>query len=516
MDKVRPSLASVAVCTSCGSPWTEASAGRFCGFCGASTATATPSPASPSSPAEPSNDPWIGRTVAGRFAIVRRLGEGGSGRVYLAEQAIGTARRRVALKMLLPEHASNPEMIARFSRECETVSVIEHTNVVRLYDFGETDDGALYIAMELVPGCSLGALIAEEGALEPRRALELFAQICRGVSAAHDRDIIHRDLKPDNLMVVRRDDEPEVVKVLDFGIAKTVGVSGAAARPLTRLGTVIGSPAYMSPEQLLGGEVDVRTDVYALGVVAYEMLTGVLPFDAEDIHGWAAQHISATPQSFDATAAGRLVSEPVRLVVERALAKNPADRPATVRELLRDLTEASRARVAAPVARPRKRRTRSATIARWLLVAVIAGGAGSVAALAAAQGSLGVSTYLVTKPPAGHAMQAAALAPARAASSAGDADSSAAALVVVHPVAPLPPVASSSRPTSKLDVSGCESALHALTCEDARAGLRMCPDAAGALHHRAHEHAELVCGGSDHPRSEGPPALPPPRIARQL
>jgi len=470
------------------------------------------------------SDPWIGRTVAGRFAIVKRLGEGGGGRVYVAEQTIGKAKRPVALKMLLPEHASNPEMIERFSRECETVSVIEHVNVVRLYDFGATD-GALYIAMELVAGCSLGALIAEEGALAPERALDLFAQVCRGVSAAHDRDIVHRDLKPDNLMVVQRDDEPELVKVLDFGIAKAVGSSARGARPLTQLGAVIGSPAYMSPEQFVGGAIDVRTDVYALGVVAYEMLTGALPFDAHDIHGWAAQHIGATPRSFDATAAGQRVAEPVRRVIERAMAKNPADRPPTVRALLRELTDACRRSeprvpvLAAPsvpsapaarpmppmpaAARPRPRRTRAATIARWALVAVVASGAGSVAALAAAS-SPSVASYVVTQPPAVQATPAVATpaAAAPAVVNQAEADAAAAAVVVVHPVAPLSPVASAKPPPpSKLDVTGCERALRAGTCEDARAGQRTCPDAAGAIHHRAHEHADELCGVADHHRS---------------
>ncbi|MBS2016235.1 MAG: serine/threonine protein kinase [Deltaproteobacteria bacterium] len=279
-------------------------------------------------------DRWLGRLVGGRYRIVSQLGEGGVGRVYAAEQALGSTRRRLALKMLLPEHAANREVVSRFLRECEVASLVEHPNVVRIYDFGEAERGVLYIAMELVPGRSLRAILEEEGALRVPRALEVLAQVCRGVAAAHDRGIVHRDLKPDNLMVVCHPGEPDFVKVLDFGIAKAVAPGGAA---LTRLGEVLGSPGYMSPEQHLGEEVDARTDVYALGVLAYEALTGVLPFHGTDMIEWAAQHLGAEPMPFDATPAGRKVPEPIRRAILRALAKDRRARQAGPRELLEEL-----------------------------------------------------------------------------------------------------------------------------------------------------------------------------------
>ena len=524
------SFSSTVACASCGEPAADSPARNFCGFCG------EPIPAAVR---------WIGRTIAGRFEILDLIGEGGGGRVYVAEQAIGRTKRRVALKMLLPEHASNPEMIERFSRECEAVSVIEHTNVVRLYDFGEAEEGALYIAMELVPGRSLGALIADEGALEPRRALDLFAQICRGVSAVHDRDIIHRDLKVDNIMVVERDDEPEVVKLLDFGIAKSVGSSALGIRPLTRLGVVVGSPAYMSPEQFAGGELDARTDVYALGIVAYEMLTGVLPFEAEDVNGWAAQHFVAPPRPFDSTDGGRRVPAPVRNVIERAMAKNPADRPSTVRTLLREIEAAFKAATTAPApvaprlapppppsplpphTSPRPRRSRVASAGLWTLVAVTACGAGSVAGLAAAS-SPRVVSYVSKSPPA-HVAVAAPVAPSTPPAPAATAPEP----PVVQPVPPLPPIVppptapappsphSHAKPapppksSAKVDTTGCERAVRAATCDDARAGERTCPDTAGLLHRRAQAHANAVCGATDERHGDDP--LPPlPTVGRPV
>ena len=279
-------------------------------------------------------DQWLGRTVAGRYRIVSLLGEGGIGRVYSAEQAMGATKRRLALKMLLPQHANNPEVVSRFLRECEVASLVEHPNVVRIYDFGEAERGVLFIAMELVPGRSLATILEEEGALPVERALHILAQVCRGVAAAHDRAIVHRDLKPDNLMIVSHPGEPDFVKVLDFGIAKAV-VPGA--RDITFLGEVLGSPPYMSPEQHLGQEVDARTDVYALGVLAYETLTGVLPLRGNDMIEWAAQHIGGDPMPFESTPAGCRVPEPIRRAIFRALAKDRGDRQRDPRSFLAEL-----------------------------------------------------------------------------------------------------------------------------------------------------------------------------------
>ena len=458
-------------------------------------------------------DSWLGKAVAGRFAIVSTLAEGGGGRVYLAEQAIGTTKRPVALKMLLPEHASNPEMVQRFLRECETVSLIEHPNVVRIYDFGEAGPGVLYIAMELVRGSSLAGVLQGEGAFEPARALDVLAQICRGVAAAHDRGIVHRDLKPENLMLVRHLDEPELVKVVDFGIAKTLGTSPAACAALTRMGMVIGSPPYMSPEQFFGGDIEVRTDVYALGVVAYEMLTGALPFEAGDLHGWATQHAMAAPRPFDATPAGRRIGEPLRRAVLRALAKIPADRPATVRDFLRELTDASRplAVIATQVApsalqppaivvpsAPHRAppAARAATIARSALVALVAVAAGSAMVVAA-----GRSLSHAAEPPPGLVAEGLTASPSATPPKNGSPEDVTVAkespVVLAPPLAPVVPVAP-VRPVPTPNFSSCERALQAVTCEQATTAVHTCPDAAGPIHHRAHERVSRLCGVHDH------------------
>lgn len=281
--------------------------------------------------------------------------------MYVAEQAMGMSKRRLALKMLLPEHVKNREVGSRFLRECELASLVDHPNVVRIYDFGEAEGGALFIAMELVPGRSLRTILEEEGALSVDRVLHVLAQVCRGVAAAHDRGIVHRDLKPDNLMVVQHPGEPDFAKVLDFGIAKAL-VPGA--NNITFMGEVLGSPPYMSPEQHLGEQVDARTDVYALGVLAYELLTGVLPFPGGDMIEWAAQHLAAKPRSFDATPAGARVPEVVRRAVLHALAKERDDRPRDPRAFLAELltTEAAIAPTApAPQRRPAVAATMQAT-----------------------------------------------------------------------------------------------------------------------------------------------------------
>ena len=487
-------------CNSCGRESPNVGGTRFCCFCGALLR------------GTPSADAWIGKTVAGRFAIVRQLAEGGGGRVYVAAQAIGSTKRPVALKMLLPEHASNPEMVERFLRECETVSLIEHANVVRIYDFGEAEAGVLYIAMELVPGASLAAVIQEEGALEPERVLHVFAQICRGIAAAHDRGIVHRDLKPDNLMLVRESDEPELVKVLDFGIAKTLGGSLAAGGAgLTRMGAVLGSPPYMSPEQFLGGEIDARTDVYALGVVAYEMFTGTLPFEADDLNAWATQHVTAEPRPFNSTPAGRRISEPLRRAVLQAMAKNPADRPATARAFWRELSaSASASEVSAasppavlvPIAPPgrARRRARGGDVARWAAVALLAAAAGSTMVLVGTDFS-GVA--------AGHAAvlaaQTAPPSPTPTPSAVASSLEGASADVPVAPPLPLAPAPAAAAPPlrpPKLNIAGCERAMQASSCEEARAAQRTCPDAAGLLHHRVHERVNRLCLAPDHHDSE--------------
>src|SRR5215510_8117359 len=223
-----------------------------------------------------SADPMIGRIIADRYLILARLGEGGMGRVYVAEHV--KMNRQCAIKVMSPSLMNDAESTARFAREASNAARILHPNVAAVFDYGEADK-TVYLVMEYVDGESLSGLLAREGVLDPRRAIDIARQIADGLTAAHELGLVHRDLKPDNVIVAMKRDGREIAKVVDFGIAKAV--SDLPKDALTRSGLVIGTPEYMSPEQLLGDPVDARTDIYALGCMLYQMLTGLQPFDAE-------------------------------------------------------------------------------------------------------------------------------------------------------------------------------------------------------------------------------------------
>jgi predicted Ser/Thr protein kinase len=215
----------------------------------------------------------VGRTIAGRYRILSSLGEGAMGTVYLAEHLrIG---RRDAIKVLRPDITRDAEAVARFARGARNVSAIRHPNVCTIYDFSDTEDGLQYLAMEYVAGETLKDTLDREGRLELGRALRIARQVALALQAAHDAGIVHRDLKPGNIMITPLQDGSDAVKVVDFDIAK--GRDEAEGEEVTRLGFVIGTPEYMSPEQLMGERVDGRSDVYSLGVVLFRMLTGSLP-----------------------------------------------------------------------------------------------------------------------------------------------------------------------------------------------------------------------------------------------
>jgi serine/threonine protein kinase len=271
-----------------------------------------------------------GHVVAGRFRIVRFLAEGGMGRVYVAEQMLGATARTVALKMMLPDASADLALVARFSRECVLLTELEHPNTVKVHDFGHTEDGELFVAMELVRGESLGAALAREGSFPPDRVDGIVAQLAGSLDEAHRKGIIHRDLKPENVLLAQHAGAPDFVKVLDFGIAKRAEEAGgpAGASPTER-GAVLGSLGYMSPEQLVGAPLDARADVYALGLLTYEMLVGRPPFVSASTLELVTLHLSAAPSPFDATPAGAAVPEAMRRAVLRALAKSPGDRPST-------------------------------------------------------------------------------------------------------------------------------------------------------------------------------------------
>ncbi|MFO0746458.1 MAG: serine/threonine-protein kinase [Myxococcota bacterium] len=269
-------------------------------------------------------DPLVGATLASQFRIVRRLGQGGMGAVYAAVQV--DMDRPVVVKVMHAEVAGNEKAVERFKREAKAVAALNHPNIVSVYAFGQTDDGELFLAMELIDGPDVAHVIMDGGALGERRALGITEQALAALVEAHSHGIVHRDLKPENLMLSRRHGQDDWVKVLDFGIAKVMDQD--PDRPaLTREGAVFGTPRYMAPEQVRGERVDARTDLYALGLVLYEMITGRHPFGQRAPLDYMIAHVSEpTPPPDGVTAA-------TAALLERALAKEPDERFASAREM---------------------------------------------------------------------------------------------------------------------------------------------------------------------------------------
>ncbi|AKT37399.1 serine/threonine-protein kinase [Chondromyces crocatus] len=301
---------------------------RFCAKCGSLLPVNAPEGA----------DPLINQVVGGRFRITGVLGEGGMGRVYFGEQQMGTSVRKVAVKVLLAQYAKDPQVMARFKRECGTVAELEHPNTIRFYDFGETPTGDLYIAMELLNGQSLEEALEKGGPLAADRVDRIMGQVCGSLEEAHEKGIIHRDLKPANIFLTKRGGETDYVKVLDFGIARRDERGSKTEQKLTQQGTVLGTPPYMSPEQFMGKELTIGSDIYSLGIVAYEMLTGRLPFDADTPWAWATQHMTAPPAPFESTPVGAAAPQKLKAAILKALSKSPEQRQQTVREFYEDLT----------------------------------------------------------------------------------------------------------------------------------------------------------------------------------
>jgi serine/threonine-protein kinase len=285
------------------------------------------------------NDPLVGSIVGGRYRITGLIGEGGMGRVYMGEQQMGTAVRKVAVKTLLQEFSRDPQVVARFMRECGTVVELEHPNTIKFYDFGQTNQGDLYIAMEFVDGQPLSAVIETEGAMGFGRVDNIMKQIAGSLHEAHEKGVVHRDLKPENVILTRRAGESDFVKVLDFGIAKRHDAADTAReQKLTQAGMVLGTPPYMSPEQFTGKELDRRSDIYSLGVMAYEMLTGRLPFTANTPWEWATQHMTQQPFPFDQTGPMAAQIPPhMKQAIMRALSKDRDQRQATSKQFYEEL-----------------------------------------------------------------------------------------------------------------------------------------------------------------------------------
>ncbi len=316
-------------CPDCGSE-NEQSA-KFCGSCGRDLF------------ARSAGAGLIGSTIVEKYIIRRVIAAGGMGVVYEADQTFAEYHRTVAVKMLRPELSQDQIVVSRFNRECGIVAQLTHQNIVRLFDYGATDDGTLYIAMEYVRGKSLAAIIAD-GALPVERALHVIEQMCHGLHEAHELGIVHRDLKPDNVILTQLGSDTDFVKLLDFGIAIRLSAGGQHETKLTQQGIILGTPPYMSPEQFTGSAVTRQSDIYSLGIILYEALTGQLPFTADNPWLWAQRHLTSIPPELPNAFPPAVVA-----TVRAALAKDPALRPRTALEMYQMLRGTSGVEAQQPV-----------------------------------------------------------------------------------------------------------------------------------------------------------------------
>lgn len=279
-------------------------------------------------------DALIGVTIEDKYRIDAMLGAGGMGKVYKATRLfIGD---EVAIKVLHSDQVVNTEAIERFRREAQAAARLKHQNAVIIYDFGVSDEGLIYLVMELAQGQSLRAIIKEQGPLTPSAASEIIGQVCSALDEAHRQNIVHRDIKPDNIIVSNSATGLQA-KVLDFGIAKLRDLSNSVSN-LTQTGSVMGTPHYMSPEQCLGEELDGRSDIYSLGIVLYEILIGMVPFNSPTTTAVIVQHVNQPPPSLRAI--NMSITPAIEAVVHHALEKHRDARPQTAGTLSNELVAA--------------------------------------------------------------------------------------------------------------------------------------------------------------------------------
>jgi tRNA A-37 threonylcarbamoyl transferase component Bud32 len=338
-------------------------------------------------------DPLVGTLIGDRYRVLAPLGRGGMGTVYRVEHLM--MKKELALKLLHPELGRLDEVAKRFEREAEAAARLDHPNIITVTDFGRTPDGMLFLVMELLSGPSLGQVLRPDGEhgqpLPSERAIHIMKQVLRALELAHASGIIHRDLKPENIVLIERDGDPDFVKLLDFGIAKiTHGQS--ATESLTQAGVVFGTPEYLSPEQAMGEEADGRADLYAAGVLFYEMLTGRRPFIAASKVEVLSMHLTREPDPMHKVAPDAQIAPALERVVEQAMAKKRAERFPTAGAFLAALSQSGVGR-ASPSTLRLQAWTRAASRSwPWLVTrareagvpwprAFIAGGLGLIVAL---------------------------------------------------------------------------------------------------------------------------------------
>jgi serine/threonine protein kinase len=280
-------------------------------------------------------DPFIGRTLDEKYCVEERLGAGGMGAVYRARHLL--MDRPVAIKVLQQRLVEDEAARIRFQTEARAAVLLRHANAVSVTDFGQTSEGCVYIVMELLEGRTLREILGREAPIETARAISMMLQASDAVAAAHEAGIIHRDLKPSNILVTQSADQPAVVKVLDFGIATFSADDDDDATTLASTNSVAGTPRYMPPEQYNGLELTPAADVYSLGVILYEMLTGMVPFSGSTPAEIAQKHANDQPNSPRQIIAA--IPEEIERVVLHALEKEPSERPANAAEFRRELLD---------------------------------------------------------------------------------------------------------------------------------------------------------------------------------
>jgi len=275
-----------------------------------------------------SSHPLEGRSyIGGKYRILGLLGRGGLGSVYKVEHS--ALQRMQALKVLNPDVMSERKVLQRFDQEAKAVSQLSHRNLLAVHDFGVSDDGLAYLVMDLIEGTGLDAELHKNGHLEEERAIALFIKVCEGLHYAHGKGIVHRDLKPSNIMIVKDEHGQEIPKIVDFGIAKRQAVD----QKVTQTGEVFGTPLYMSPEQCLGKEVDGRSDIYSLGCVLYQTLSGNPPFESPNAVQTIFKHVNEEAKPLRKACTGFTVSLGIEQVVAKCLEKDPAKRFANASQL---------------------------------------------------------------------------------------------------------------------------------------------------------------------------------------
>ncbi|CAN5199288.1 hypothetical protein BH11CYA1_BH11CYA1_27870 [soil metagenome] len=283
-------------------------------------------------------DPMVGTCLMGKYDIIDVIGHGGMGVVYKGRQVL--MDRTVAIKMLQSQHIADSMSVKRFHQEGKAASKMNHPHVITVYDFGVTPtSGQPFIVMDYLLGTDLSTIIKDEGQLGVERSLKILAQSTDALDHAHRMGVIHRDLKPSNIMLIDYEDEKDYVKVVDFGVAKLISAGGEQQR-LTQMGEVCGSPVYMSPEQCQGLELDSRSDIYSMGIVIYETLTGRLPILGKTMVETMSKHITEAPPRFSEVRPDLYIPERLEAVVFKALSKDRADRQQSMAELTRDLDTA--------------------------------------------------------------------------------------------------------------------------------------------------------------------------------